>query len=67
MNVDVQIAVKLVPDSTSLMRILMSKQENNSNDNLNKEIRTLVSLLVPVLQEIHNVLVINYYLPFEMP
>nr|GMD85190.1 glycolipid transfer protein 3-like [Ipomoea batatas]GME04721.1 glycolipid transfer protein 3-like [Ipomoea batatas] len=50
------IAVKLVPDSTSLMRILMSKQENNSNDNLNKEIRTLVSLLVPVLQEIHNVL-----------
>lgn len=66
MNVDVQIAVKLVPDSTSLMRILMSKQENNSNDNLNKEIRTLVSLLVPVLQEIHNVLVINY-LPFEKP
>ncbi|XP_009606301.1 glycolipid transfer protein 3 [Nicotiana tomentosiformis] len=49
-----KVALKLVPDSKGLITILMGK--NKSNDDFKKEMRTLISLLAPLLKEIHNVL-----------
>ncbi|OIT15100.1 glycolipid transfer protein 3 [Nicotiana attenuata] len=49
-----KVALKLVPDSKGLITILMGK--NKSNDDFKKEMRTFISLLAPLLKEIHNVL-----------
>jgi len=49
-----RVAMKLVPDNKTLITILTAKDEDN--ETLKKEIETLVSLLVPVLGEIHSIL-----------
>lgn len=55
-----QVALKLVPDNKTLITILTAKDEDN--ETLKEEMETLVSLLVPLLQEIHSILVC-YHLP----
>ncbi|CAN4121190.1 unnamed protein product [Withania somnifera] len=49
-----KVALKLVPDSKDLITILMGKDKNN--DDFKKELRTFISLLAPLLKEIHDVL-----------
>nr|GMD50185.1 glycolipid transfer protein 3 [Ipomoea batatas] len=49
-----KVALKLVPDTRSLITILMAKDKNC--DILKKEMQALISLLEPALQEIHNLL-----------
>ncbi|MCD7461639.1 hypothetical protein HAX54_046722 [Datura stramonium] len=49
-----KVALKLVPDSKGLITILMGKDKNN--DDFKKELRTFISLLAPLLKEIHDVL-----------
>ncbi|KAL3504373.1 hypothetical protein ACH5RR_034214 [Cinchona calisaya] len=49
-----KVALKLVPDTKSFITILMAKDENQ--DILKDEMRTLISLCVPVLEGIHNIL-----------
>ncbi|XP_031116916.1 glycolipid transfer protein 3-like [Ipomoea triloba] len=49
-----KVALKLVPDTRSLITILMAKDKNC--DTLKKEMQALISLLEPALQEIHNLL-----------
>ncbi|KAK4722157.1 hypothetical protein R3W88_012390 [Solanum pinnatisectum] len=49
-----KIALKLVPDSKGLITILKGKDKNN--DDFKKELRTFISLLTPLLKEIHDVL-----------
>ncbi|CAN4075722.1 unnamed protein product [Withania somnifera] len=48
-----KVALKLVPDK-GLITILMGKDKNN--DDFEKELRTFISLLTPLLKEIHDVL-----------
>ena len=50
-----QVALKLVPDSKTLTNLLMPKDE--TYDTLKEDVQTLTSLLVPLLEEIHSVLV----------
>lgn len=49
-----KVALKLVPDSKGLITILKGKDK--SNDDFKKELRTFISLLSPLLKEIHDVL-----------
>lgn len=49
-----KVALNLVPDSKGLITILMGKDKNK--DDFKKELRTFISLLAPLLKEIHNVL-----------
>ncbi|XP_055834760.1 glycolipid transfer protein 3-like [Solanum dulcamara] len=49
-----KVALKLVPDSKDLITILKGKDKNN--DDFKKELRTFISLLAPLLKEIHDVL-----------
>ncbi|XP_019190458.1 PREDICTED: glycolipid transfer protein 3-like isoform X2 [Ipomoea nil] len=49
-----KVALKLVPDTRSLITILMARDKNS--DILKKEMQALISLLEPALQEIHNLL-----------
>lgn len=50
-----QVALKLVPDDRTFMTLLLAKDENL--DTLKEEMQTLISLLVPFLEEIHSILV----------
>lgn len=52
-----QVALLLVPDNETFISSLMAKDE--SYDDLKVEMETLVSLLVPCLEQIHSILV-NY-------
>ncbi|KAJ8541536.1 hypothetical protein K7X08_002352 [Anisodus acutangulus] len=49
-----KVALKLVPDSRGFITILMGKDRNN--DEFKKELCTFISLLAPLLKEIHDVL-----------
>ncbi|KAM3361100.1 glycolipid transfer protein 3 [Capsicum galapagoense] len=49
-----KVALKLLPDSKGLITILMGKDKNK--DEFKKELRTFISLLAPLLKEIHDVL-----------
>ncbi|KAL5560402.1 hypothetical protein UlMin_036613 [Ulmus minor] len=50
----VKVALKLVPDKQSFINTLMENDENP--DTLIKEMQTLASVLVPLLEEIHSTL-----------
>ena len=56
-----QVALKLVPDNETLISLLMAKDEEY--DTLKEDMQTLVLLLVPFLEKIHSILVINYNEP----
>ncbi|XP_021760966.1 glycolipid transfer protein 3-like [Chenopodium quinoa] len=49
-----KVALKLLPDTNTFISLLMAKGENF--DTLRDEIQTLVSLLVPLLQQLHSTL-----------
>ncbi|KAI5654338.1 hypothetical protein M9H77_31525 [Catharanthus roseus] len=49
-----KVALKLVPDTTSLINLLNSNHQNH--DILKEQLQTLISLLLPILKEIHNIL-----------
>uniref|UniRef100_M1CB91 Glycolipid transfer protein domain-containing protein n=2 Tax=Solanum tuberosum TaxID=4113 RepID=M1CB91_SOLTU len=51
-----KVVLKLVPDSKGLITILKGKDKNN--DDFKKELRTFISLLAPLLEEIHEVLAV---------
>lgn len=53
----VQVALKLVPENNTFIRLLLAEEEECSI--LKEEIQTLVSLLLPILNEIHAILVIK--------
>lgn len=50
-----RVALKLVPDNKTLIAILMGKDEDQ--DTLKEDIETLTSLVVPLLDEIHSILI----------
>ncbi|XP_021284562.1 glycolipid transfer protein 3 [Herrania umbratica] len=52
-----KVALKLVPDSGTFISLLMTKDQ--TYDNLREDMQTLISLLVPILEEIHSIL--NFY------
>ncbi|KAK6246367.1 hypothetical protein SCA6_009457 [Theobroma cacao] len=52
-----QVALKLVPDNETFISLLMTKDQ--TYDNLREDMQTLISLLVPILEEIHSIL--NFY------
>ncbi|GMH21931.1 hypothetical protein Nepgr_023774 [Nepenthes gracilis] len=49
-----RVALKLLPDSKTFMNLLMAKGQNF--DTLKDEIQTLVSFLMPLLEDIHSIL-----------
>ncbi|XP_022766304.1 glycolipid transfer protein 3-like [Durio zibethinus] len=49
-----KVALKLVPDNKTFISLLMTKDQNY--DNLKDDMQTLISLLVPLLEEIHSIL-----------
>ncbi|GMH01039.1 hypothetical protein Nepgr_002878 [Nepenthes gracilis] len=49
-----RVALKLLPDKQTLMDLLMAKGQNL--DSLKDEIKTLISLLVPFLEDAHSIL-----------
>ncbi|GMI64818.1 GLYCOLIPID TRANSFER PROTEIN 3 [Hibiscus trionum] len=49
-----KVALKLVPDNETFIALLMTKDQNC--DNLREDMQTLVSLLVPLLEDIHSIL-----------
>ncbi|XP_034890762.1 glycolipid transfer protein 3 isoform X3 [Populus alba] len=51
-----KVALKLVPDNKTLINLLMPKDE--TYDTLKEDMQTLISLLVPFLEEIHSVLIL---------
>ncbi|KAK9110410.1 hypothetical protein Sjap_018470 [Stephania japonica] len=51
-----KVALKLVPESKNFIKLLMV--ENEDYETLKEEINSLVSLLVPLLDEIHSTLII---------
>ncbi|XP_061970197.1 glycolipid transfer protein 3-like isoform X2 [Populus nigra] len=51
-----KVALKLVPDNKTLIDLLMPKDE--TSDTLKEDVQTLISLLVPFLEEIHSVLIL---------
>ncbi|PON76293.1 Glycolipid transfer protein domain containing protein [Parasponia andersonii] len=51
-----KVALKLVPEKKTFISLLLAKHENY--DTLKDEIETLISLLVPFLEEVHSVLVL---------
>ncbi|KAK8552332.1 hypothetical protein V6N12_040932 [Hibiscus sabdariffa] len=48
------VALKLVPDNKTFTSLLMTKDQNY--DNLKEDMQTLISLLVPLLEQIHSIL-----------
>ncbi|KAJ7959249.1 Glycolipid transfer protein [Quillaja saponaria] len=48
-----KVALKLVPDRKTLIELLMAKDENY--DSLKEEMQTMISLLLPFLEEIHSI------------
>ena len=50
-----QIALKLVPDNKTFTNLLMGKDDNY--ETLKEDMQTLISLLMPFLEEIHTILV----------
>ncbi|XP_059631648.1 glycolipid transfer protein 3-like isoform X1 [Cornus florida] len=50
-----KVAIKLVPDNNTLMNIMMAKDEDR--EKLKEEMKALISLLVPLLENIHSILV----------
>ncbi|XP_011027367.1 PREDICTED: pleckstrin homology domain-containing family A member 8-like isoform X2 [Populus euphratica] len=51
-----KVALKLMPDNKTLIDLLMPKDE--TYDTLKEDVQTLISLLVPFLEEIHSVLIL---------
>ncbi|XP_022753656.1 glycolipid transfer protein 3-like isoform X2 [Durio zibethinus] len=49
-----KVALKLVPDNKTFISLLLTKDQNY--DNLKEDMQTLISLLVPLLEEIHSIL-----------
>ncbi|OMO67061.1 hypothetical protein COLO4_30248 [Corchorus olitorius] len=49
-----KVALKLVPDNKTFISLLMKKDQ--SYDNLKEDMQTLISLLVPMLEEHHSIL-----------
>ncbi|GAB4861155.1 hypothetical protein Ancab_036312 [Ancistrocladus abbreviatus] len=49
-----KVALKLLPDNKTFISLLMAKGQNF--DTLRDEIQTLISLLVPLLEDIHSIL-----------
>ncbi|KAK8642904.1 hypothetical protein V6N13_012228 [Hibiscus sabdariffa] len=49
-----KVALKLVPDNKTFTSLLMTKDQNY--DNLKEDMQTLISLLVPLLEQIHSIL-----------
>ncbi|KAK9270613.1 hypothetical protein L1049_026195 [Liquidambar formosana] len=49
-----KVALKIVPDNKTFINLLMAKDEDY--DTLKEDIQTLISLLVPLLEEIHSIL-----------
>ncbi|KAG4200882.1 hypothetical protein ERO13_A05G242000v2 [Gossypium hirsutum] len=49
-----KVALKLVPDNKTFISLLMAKDQNC--DNLKEEMLTLITLLVPFLEQIHSVM-----------
>ncbi|KAK8649177.1 hypothetical protein V6N13_129911 [Hibiscus sabdariffa] len=49
-----KVALKLVPDNETFITLLMTEDENR--DKLREDMQTLVSLLVPLLEDIHSIL-----------
>ncbi|XP_007019420.2 PREDICTED: glycolipid transfer protein 3 [Theobroma cacao] len=49
-----KVALKLVPDNETFISLLMTKDQ--TYDNLREDMQTLISLLVPILEEIHSIL-----------
>ncbi|XP_059631649.1 glycolipid transfer protein 3-like isoform X2 [Cornus florida] len=49
-----KVAIKLVPDNNTLMNIMMAKDEDR--EKLKEEMKALISLLVPLLENIHSIL-----------
>lgn len=57
-----QVALKLVPDTDTFISLLMDKGQNI--DTFKDEIQAFISLLVPLLEDLHSTLVsINYSHP----
>ncbi|XP_039043473.1 glycolipid transfer protein 3-like isoform X2 [Hibiscus syriacus] len=50
-----KVALKLVPDNKTFVSLLMTKDQNYNN--LKEDMQTLISLLVPLLEQIHSILV----------
>lgn len=50
-----QVALKLIPDTKSFINLLKPKDENT--ETLIEDMETFISLLVPILEEIHPTLV----------
>ena len=50
-----QVALKLLPDTNMFINLLMAKGEHF--DILREEIQALVSLLLPLVQDLHSILV----------
>ncbi|OMO94396.1 hypothetical protein CCACVL1_06030 [Corchorus capsularis] len=49
-----KVALKLVPDNKTFVSLLMTKDQ--SSGNLKEDMQTLISLLVPILEEHHSIL-----------
>ncbi|GMI90816.1 GLYCOLIPID TRANSFER PROTEIN 3 [Hibiscus trionum] len=49
-----KVALKLVPDNKTFISLLMTKDQNH--DSLKEDMQTLISLLVPLLEQIHSIL-----------
>uniref|UniRef100_A0A2P2LM02 Pleckstrin homology domain-containing family A member 8 n=1 Tax=Rhizophora mucronata TaxID=61149 RepID=A0A2P2LM02_RHIMU len=49
-----RVALKLVPDTKTFISLLIPKEENY--DTLKEDMRAFISLLVPILDEIHSTL-----------
>ncbi|XVE95647.1 hypothetical protein REPUB_Repub02eG0116500 [Reevesia pubescens] len=49
-----KVGLKLVPDNKTFISLLMTKDQNY--DNLKEDMLTLISLLAPLLEEIHSIL-----------
>ncbi|WMV26652.1 hypothetical protein MTR67_020037 [Solanum verrucosum] len=60
---NIQVTLKLLPDSKGLITILKGKDKNN--DDFKKELRTFISLLAPLLEEIHEVLAVYGIVRFK--
>ncbi|XP_021641206.2 glycolipid transfer protein 3 isoform X2 [Hevea brasiliensis] len=50
-----RVALKLIPDTKAFINLLKRKDENN--DTLAEDMETFISLLVPILEEIHSILI----------
>ncbi|KAL4272043.1 hypothetical protein GQ457_13G010580 [Hibiscus cannabinus] len=60
-----KVALKLVPDNETFITLLMTEDENR--DKLREDMQTLVSLLVPLLEDIHSILVRMFVNLYQFP